>query len=231
MVYVQNAIDSDSIAKITNFEPKIQKGDLLEINIVAVDVEASLPFNLFDTPSVGVSAASTNSKLLPYLVDVHGNIEMPVIGLVQVEGKTSNELKEVLKEKLKPYLKNPVINIRFKNFKVTVLGEVKTPGSFIVENERITVLEAVGLAGDLTIQGDRKSVTLIRETLGKRKLITLDLTDKNIFNSPYFYLAQNDVLYIAPNKTKMNSSAVGANTSILVSSISTLISLIAILTR
>jgi polysaccharide export outer membrane protein len=93
------------------------------------------------------------------------------------------------------------------------------------------VLEAVGLAGDLTIQGDRKSVTLIRETLGKRKLITLDLTDKNIFNSPYFYLAQNDVLYIAPNKTKMNSSAVGANTSILVSSISTLISLIAILTR
>jgi polysaccharide export outer membrane protein len=105
MVYVQNAIDSDSIAKITNFEPKIQKGDLLEINIVAVDVEASLPFNLFDTPSVGVSAASTNSKLLPYLVDVHGNIEMPVIGLVQVEGKTSNELKEVLKEKLKPYLK------------------------------------------------------------------------------------------------------------------------------
>jgi polysaccharide export outer membrane protein len=112
-----------------------------------------------------------------------------------------------------------------------VLGEVKSPGAYPVTNERISIVEAIGLAGDLTIQGKRTEVTLIREQQGERKIVTLDLTSKALFNSPYFYLAQNDVIYVAPNKSKINSSGVGTNTSVILSSISTLISLIAIITR
>jgi polysaccharide export outer membrane protein len=117
------------------------------------------------------------------------------------------------------------------NFKVTVLGEVKTPGTFEIPNERISIIDAIGLAGDLTIHGKRKTVTLIREQNGKRMFVNIDLTNKELFSSPYFYLSQNDVIYIEPNKTKVNSSAIGANTGVIVSSISILISLVAILIK
>ena len=132
---------------------------------------------------------------------------------------------------LADYIKNPIVNIRFTNFKVTVLGEVKNPGTYPVTSERLTVIEALGLAGDLTIQGKRTSVLLVREQAGKRNFIPLDLTSKALFNSPYYYMAQNDVLYVEPNKTKMNSSVVGSNTGVILSSVSILITLITLLTR
>lgn len=138
-------------------------------------------------------------------------------------------MSAMLTQKLSEYLKNPIVNIRLKNFKITVLGEVKMPGTYLIANERITLLEAIGLAGDLNIQAKRSKIKLIREQQGKRTLTTFDLTSKDLFNSPYFYLAQNDVVYVEPNKTKMNSSVVGPNSGIIISSISTLISLIAIL--
>ena len=128
-------------------------------------------------------------------------------------------------------INKPIVNIRLTNFKVTVLGEVTKPGTYPVANERISIIEAIGLAGDLTIQGKRTTVTLVREVQGERKFVTIDLTNKKLFNSPYYYLAQNDVIYVEPNKTKVNSSAVGSNAGLILSSISTLISLIAILTR
>jgi polysaccharide export outer membrane protein len=109
------------------------------------------------------------------------------------------------------------------------LGEVKSPGSFLIPNERITVIEAISLAGDLSIYGERKTVMLIRESEGKRNFIRLDLTNKEIFNSPYYYLAQNDIIYVEPNKTKINSSATGATSGIIISSISTLISLVSLI--
>ena len=136
-----------------------------------------------------------------------------------------------LSEKLGSYITKPIVNIRLTNFKITVLGEVKTPGTYPVANERISIIEAIGLAGDLTIQGKRTTVMLVREVQGERKFVTIDLTNKQLFNSPYYYLAQNDVIYVEPNKTKINSSAVGSNAGLILSSISTLISLIAILTR
>jgi polysaccharide export outer membrane protein len=111
------------------------------------------------------------------------------------------------------------------------MGEVKTPGTYTIPNERITLVEALGLAGDLTIQAKRSSVLLIRENNGKRDFVTIDLTNMEVFKSPYYYLAQNDVIYVEPNKTKINSSAVGSGSGILISSISVLISLIAILTK
>jgi len=227
MVYFQKNQHLDSVENISKYEIKIQSGDLLFINVSALDIKATLPFNLYESGVV----TTGNPKSLLYLVDVDGEITFPVLGNMKVEGLTIKEMSAMLTQKLSEYLKNPIVNIRLKNFKVTVLGEVKMPGTYPVENERITLLEAIGLAGDLNIQAKRSKITLIREQQGKRTLTTFDLTNSDLFNSPYFYLAQNDVVYVEPNKTKMNSSVVGPNSGIIISSISTLISLIAILTR
>ena len=226
MVYLQDADGIDAIEAIVKVEPKIQQNDILSINVSAMDAEAALPFNLFE-------AGNTTSvpKPITYLVNSDGEINFPVLGKIKVEGFTTKEMTSHLAETLAVYIKNPIVNIRLTNFKVTVLGEVKSPGTYPVPNERISILEAIGLAGDLTIQGKRKTVVLIREQNGKRTFVDIDLTNKELLNSPYFYLAQNDVLIVEPNKTKMNSSAVGPNIGVIFASISTLISIIVLITR
>jgi polysaccharide export outer membrane protein len=229
IVYFQDAEGVEVATKLINFEPKIQQGDVLAINVSAVDAEAAIPFNLYETPMIGVT--SSNAKPLTYLVNTDGEINFPVIGKVKVAGYSTKDFTKILTTQLADYITKPIVNVRLTNFKITVLGEVKSPGAYPVTNERISIVEAIGLAGDLTIQGKRTEVTLIREQQGERKIVTLDLTSKALFNSPYFYLAQNDVIYVAPNKSKINSSGVGTNTSVILSSISTLISLIAIITR
>jgi len=211
------------------YAPTIQKDDLLNINVSATNGEAALPFNLYETPVLGSSSSISAVEPLPYLVNAQGEINFPVLGKIKVTGMTTNALSTLLEEKLTAYLVAPIVNITTANFKITVLGEVKSPGTYKVSNQRITVIEALGLAGDLTINGNRLNVTLVRERDGQRLLIPLDLTSKAIFNSPYYYLAQNDVLYVEPNKAKINSSVVGANTSIIFTAISSLISIIAIL--
>ena len=198
---------------------------MLPINVWGLDPLAAATFNLFESNGVG------NPKPLPYLVSTEESINFPVLGMVSTKGLTTLELTKYLETHLKEYLVKPIVNIRLINFKVTVMGDVKSPGAYTIPNERITIVEALGLAGDLTIQGKRNNVLLIREIDGKRTFVTIDLTNKNLFSSPYYYLAQNDVIYVEPNKAKINSSAVGANAGIILSSISTLISLIAILTR
>jgi len=227
IVYFQDKLPENSIENISKYEIKIQPGDLLFINVSAIDTKATLPFNLYESGMV----TSGNPKPLLYLVDVDGEINFPVLGNLKISGLTIKQMSTMLTKKLTNYIKNPIVNIRLKNFKVTILGEVKKPGTYTIANERISILEAIGLAGDLNIQAKRSKVTLVREQGGKRTQTTYDLTSKELFNSPYFYLAQNDVVYVAPNKAKINSSVVGPNTSIIFSSISTLISIIAILTR
>lgn len=225
MVYFQNEKNTAIATVLANFEPQIQAGDFLSINVAAIDAAAAMPFNLYEAPT------TTNLTPLLYLVAADGTINFPVLGTLAVGGLTTKQINEKLSGLLTAYIQQPIVNVRLTNFKVTVLGDVNKPGTYAVPNERITILEAIGLAGDLTIQGKRKNVQLVREKNGVREIISIDLTSKALFNSPYYYLAQNDVLYIEPNKTKINSSAVGSNTSILISSISALISLIAILTR
>jgi len=211
-------------ANLLNYEPEIQPGDELNINVSALNTEAAIPFNLYE--------ASNNISIprpITYIVGLDGKINFPVIGKVLVGGDTTQKISYKLATLIAPYIKNPIVNIRLVNFKISVLGEVRNPGTYAVPDERISILAAIGLAGDLTIQGKRNNVLLIREKDGKRSFVTIDLTNKELFNSPYYYLAQNDVLYITPNKVKINSSAVGANSSIIISSVSTLISLLAIL--
>jgi len=229
MLYFQDVEGVENPTVLANYEPKIQPGDLLNINVAAAEAEAALPFNIYETPVVGTNTSSL--KPLSYLVNTDGEINFPVLGTLKVAGFTSKEVTKSLSEQLASYIAKPIVNIRLTNFKITVLGEVKTPGTYPVPNERISIIEAIGLAGDLTIQGKRTTVTLVREVQGERKFVSIDLTNKQLFNSPYYYLAQNDVIYVEPNKTKVNSSAVGSNAGIILSSISTLISLIAILTR
>lgn len=226
IVYFQETKDITVKDSLVIFEPEIQVGDFLSINVSALDAEAALPFNLFETPVL----VNTIGNLIPitYLVNPDGIIFFPVIGELKVGGLTTKELNTKLSKILEPYLKSPIVNIRLTNFRVTVLGEVARPGSYSVQNERISIIEAIGLAGDLTIYGDRKEVILIREQNGIRTNINVDLTNKQLFDSPYFYLSQNDVIYVQPNKTRVNSSAVGPNTSIIVSGLSILISLLAI---
>jgi len=224
IVYFGDNSSKNLNENLLNFQPKIQLGDELTINVSALNMEAAIPFNLYEASNV------TNvPKPITYIVGPDGQINFPVIGKVKVDGESSQEISYKLATLLTPYIKEPIVNVRLVNFKVSVLGEVQRPGTYSVTDERISILSALGLAGDLTIQGDRRNIMLIREKNGKRSFHSFDLTDKKLFNSPYFYLVQNDVIYIAPNKAKIDSSAVGTNAGIIISSVSTLISLLAIL--
>lgn len=229
IVYFQE-LQNDAIEKaLKPYESTIQVGDILSINVSAIDPEVSLPFNLYETPIGG--DRFSNAKPLTHLVNAHGEINFPVLGKIKVEGLTTRELTEMLTTQLIPYINNAIVNIRLPNYKISVMGEVEKPGSYLIPNERVTVIEALNLAGDLTIYGNRKKVLLIREVNDERIRVNLDITSSELFNSPYFYLAQNDVLYVEPNKTRMNASKVGPNTRDIISSISLLISLVAIILR
>ena len=224
MVYFQELESIKVNDSVVNYEPEIQVGDLLTINVSALDNEAVTPFNLVE------NSGSRNAMVVRYLVNIDGELNFPVIGKLKAEGLTSKQLNALLVKRLSVYIQNPIVNIRLVNFKISVLGEVREPGSFPIPNERVSILEAISLAGDLTIQGKRNNVLLVREEKGKRVFVNIDLTNKALFNSPYYYLAQNDVLYVTPNKAKINASS-GFNIGTILGIVSTLISITLLLTR
>ncbi|MGJ1321972.1 polysaccharide biosynthesis/export family protein [Sphingobacterium faecium] len=230
MVYMQP--DSTAINSIYEQHiPTIQSNDILTISVSATDPKATLPFNLMNTFSSSMTA-NTDLALRPtYTVDQEGNIDFPVLGKVKLGGLTRVEAIKVLKEKLSSYIVDPGVNMNFTNFRVSILGEVARPGSFILPTERVTVLEALGMAGDLTIRGVRNNVLVIREVNGEKTMSRLDLTKQDVLNSPYYYLAQNDVVYVEPNKAQINNSKLGANTNIIISIAGLLITVISVLTR
>ena len=202
--------------------------DLLFISIGG-DKDAVAPFNL---PAISYSissvAANGNLKMPTYLIDNNGNIEYPVLGTITLGGLTREQATMYLKNRISEYVKDPIVNIRLINFTVTVLGEVNNPGTFTVEDERISLTEALGLAGDLTIHGKRENIFLIRETDGKKQYTKIDLTSVNALNSPSYYLQQNDVLYIEPNKAKVRSASYNENNGIIISAVATLATIAAI---
>jgi polysaccharide export outer membrane protein len=198
--YFQDLQDSISIQKITkDFEAVIQAGDILSIHVTSLSQEASSFFNV-------VGENGDKQVANTYLVDAGGNIEMPLIGTVSVVGSTTQEAKAIIKNKLEKYLTNPTVNLRIRNFKVTVLGEVKAPGVYTIPNEKITLVEAIGLAGDLTIFGRRIDVLVVREKDGERKFYKVDLRSKEIFESEIYYLHSNDIVYVEPGKGKIASA-------------------------
>jgi len=203
--------------------------DLLFISVGGAK-EAVAPFNLpaisYSTSSV---AANGELKMPTYLIDNNGNIEYPVLGTLHLGGLTREQATMYLKNKISEYVKDPIINIRLINFTVTVLGEVNNPGAFTIEDERISLTEALGLAGDLTIHGKRENVFLIREAdNGVKQYTKIDLTSINTLSQPHYYLQQNDVLIIEPNKAKIRSASYNENNGIIISAVATLATIAAI---
>lgn len=196
--------NSTSSEKIVNYSPLImQPGDLLGFNVVSLNHDADLIFNYNLRSDAGNLDRAQQGTVVGYLIDQDGNINMPMLGLVKVSGYTTKEISTLLALKLETYLSKPVVNVRILNFKISVLGDVTSPGSFSIQNEKVTINEALSLAGDLTITALRNNVLLIREKDGERSYINIDLTTKSTFNSPYYYLKNNDILYVQPSRTKL----------------------------
>lgn len=203
IVYFQNAKNFETVVDTDTFAPKFKVNDIVSIFVSTYDLEAVKPFNLF----VGGGDNSNNPELIDYLVDIDGNIDYPVLGKVKLLGLTVAEAKKLFKEKLSEYLKDPIVNIRILNFRISVLGEVNAPGRYDISGERITILEALALAGDLTIKGQRENVLVVRDFNGTKTYTRVDITNKELFNSPVYYLTQNDVVYIEPNNSATSNAS------------------------
>ncbi len=205
--------------------------DILTITVSAAEnPELVQPFNLGIVTDSGVDNISANGsmRLQTYLIDHDGNIDFPVLGTIKIAGMTRTEATAMLREKITPYAKNPIVNIRLVNFTVTILGEVSNPGTFTIQDERITLTEALGMAGDLTIFGNRKDILLIREVDGKKKFAKIDLTSISSVNSPLYHLEQNDVIIVDPNNAKIRSSNFNQNNAVVISAVGTLATIVAI---
>ncbi len=213
MVYFSD-IDSQSNYNVkieSSVDPEIQPDDLLKITVSSLSQESNMLFNAGILTTTGNNAISTSPLNDGYLVDKEGEINFPVLGKIKIGGLTKDEAIEEVSFRLREYVKDPIVNIRFMNFKVTVIGEVNRPSTFTVATEKITILEALGLAGDMTAYGKRENVLVIRDKDGVRSANRLNLNDKSILNSPYYYLTQNDVVYVEPDKMKAIQTNVNPN--------------------
>ncbi len=191
-----------------SYVPKIQPSDILSIIVGSLSSEANEIFNTpnqFTNATVNYSTTGGGARIQPlgYLVDADGSIEIPLIGKLKVAGLRTTDAADTIRIRLQNYLKEPSVIVRNLNFKVSVLGEVKIPAVYVIPDEKITLPEVLSLAGDLTIYGNRSNVMIIREEKGKREYARLDLTSRAIFDSPYYYLHKNDVIYVEPVKAKM----------------------------
>ena len=201
VVYLQDN-ERDSLAVINqkmDYVPTLRSDDLLLIQVGGQDQEALAPFQFYSTSGIMGQQNTQISSTITYLIDQKGDINFPVLGFVHLAGLTRLEATVKLQTLLSEYVESPTVNIQLRNFHVTVLGQVKQPGSYVLPSERATVLDAIGLAGDLDMSAVRKNVLLIRETGGKRIEYRIDLTSKNLYASPAYYLCQNDVIYVEPN--------------------------------
>ena len=215
VIYFQDANDYELYRNIDPFEVFIRKDDMLAIMVNSQATEAALPFNLPLANYYVGGDSYGQQRLLGYLVDANGEIDFPILGRIYVEGLTRNKLRDMIKERLveEGLLKDPIVTINFLNYKVSVQGEVNRPGSFTISGERITLLEALSMAGDLTIYGRRDRVAVIREANGKRSILYHDLSSTEIFQSPCYYLQQNDIVYVEPNKRRVQQSNINQNNS------------------
>ena len=218
--YMKNADIVDLTSSRGLYDAKIRPKDLLTITVNTLNADASAPFNV-GSASTATQGNSTSVNNQGYLVDNNGDIEFPLVGKIHVEGLTKTQCQDVIREKILPYLaktERPLVTVRMSSYRVTVLGEVGRPGVIPVSSEKMSIFEALAQAGDLTIYGVRNNVMLIREDqVGQKSIHRLNLNDANIINSPYYYLQQNDVIYVEPNKVKAKNSDVGTSTTMIFS--------------
>ena len=230
--YMQDSEIINSIQEnLPMYDAKIMPKDLLTITVNTTDPQVAAPFNLTVQSSLNVARTNTLTQqptLQQYLVNNDGTIEFPVLGTLKVGGLTKGEAESLIREKLGDYLKEtPIVTVRMSNYKISVLGEVSRPGVFTISNEKVNIFEALAMAGDLTVWGMRDNVKLIREDAdGQRNIIYLNLNRADIVTSPYYYLQQNDILYVTPNKTKARNSDIGQSTNFWFSGTSILVSIV-----
>ncbi len=225
IVYLQGA-NFNSVATYEKYAPRIQKEDLITIIVSSVDMKAAAPFNQMN-PYQSTAGTSSDLTIKPtYLVDNNGDIDFPGLGKVKISGLTRSEATELLKVKLSKYLLEPGVNLGFANFRITVLGEVNKPGTYVLPQEKINIFEALGMAGDMTIKGVRSNVLIMRESNGEKTFERLNLLKDSVVSSPYFYLSQNDVVYVEPNNSQVRNSRFGQSTNVWISVTSLVITII-----
>ena len=223
--------DTDSITAENSFKfLNIQPGDILDIQIKALNPESVLIFQRQAT--LGLQPQQVQNRAIDgYLVGEDGSINLPIVGAIDTTNQSTQALAQIIQEALKPYINNPTVNIRLLNFRISVLGEVNNPGTFTVLEERLSLPQALGLAGDLTINGDRNHLLLIRNEAGKKTNQVIDLTKTDFLQSPFYFLKQNDIVYVRPNNARVKSSGLVGNAGTLVSILSLAVSLFIVITR
>ena len=235
VAYFQNAVDGVVAQSEGLYDAKIMPKDILTITVSTTNPEAATPFNLTVSNTLNATGQmySGSGVLQTYLVDNDGEIDYPVIGTIKVAGLTKNECQELVKSKIKTFLaeeENPIVTVRMSSYRVTIIGEVHRPGVIPVGTEKMSILEALASAGDLTIYGKRDNVMLIREEANGQKTIhRLNLNDADIISSPYYYLQQNDIVYVEPNSVQAKNSAIGSSTTIWFSLVSIMTSVASLL--
>lgn len=202
LVYFNQQGDSALAKTIQNYEPQILHGDRLSIIVNALDPASAAPYNLGSSVSASPSGPANGG----YIVEDDGTIHFPQLGKIQVAGMQRKQLIDTLRQRLVKYVTDPIVTVQFVNFKITVLGEVSKPGTISIPDGKVTLVEAIGLAGDLPITARRDNITVIREKNGQREFGHVNLLSKNVFSSPYFVLKQNDVVYVELTKEKVTAT-------------------------
>lgn len=231
IVYFQDIEKIQSFDSIQLFEPRIEINDVLSINVSSLNEEVVEPFQMKMGSQAGSRGGSNgNNSLYGYLVDTDGNIQFPVLGEIEVVNRTRGELEEYLTRELRQYVTDAVVRVRIMNFKVTVMGETNSQ-VIDVPDERISVPQAIAMAGDITYDGKRKNVLIIRNHNGKLSYGRVDLTSADIFKNPYYFLKQNDIVYVEPTYRKVKSAGFITSWQGIVSIITTAFSLVVLFTR
>jgi len=198
LVYFSNLAKQTGEEKLPSQEVKIQQNDLLSISVNSLNQESNVLFAV----NTKNPSSENNYKIEGYRVSKEGSINLPVVGSIRLEGLTIEQAQATISRELDKYVKKPVVDVQLVNFKVTVIGEVNKPSSFTVQGDNINLLEALGMAGDMTVYGKREDVLVIRQQNGQRIMKRLNLNNQDVMNSPFFYLKQNDVVYVEPDKSK-----------------------------
>ena len=228
ILYFQDADELNNLLSENIFEPEIEANDILHITVSSLDESVVAPFKM--NAQEGVSN-NQNPLLKGYLVNNEGNIQFPVLGELQVAGKTRGEIISLLSAKLSEYVTDVVVDVRIMNFKVTVIGGVNSPGVYSISDERVTFPQALGLAGDLSLDGKRNNIMIIRHEDGKQKVTRVDFTQTDFFKSPYYFLKQNDVVYVEPSLKGVKKSGFIPDIPALLSLFTIILSTTIILTR
>lgn len=234
IIYFQNLDDANLKPLDTAYEAVIKKDDRLTIVVSGPDKFVCAPYNLTinEMSSSGsvVNGGNPENSTLGYLVDSNGDIDFPILGKIHVEGMTRNQLVNYLTEEIGKDIKEPIVYVSFRNYKITVLGEVKNPGTYTFDSEKVNILQALGYAGDLNLTAKRQDILLLREVDGVLTHQRIDLREKDILQSPYFYLQQNDIIYVQPSATRVATATTAVSIwSVILSSITTIIALISIM--